>query len=317
MLQLNKTLYEMVFSMRMVEERVRQEYPGDELKTPVHLSLGEEGIVAGVASALSPADHVFGTYRSHALYLARGGDWDAFFAELYGRQTGLAQGKAGSMHLSAPEVGFMASSAVVSSIIPVALGSAHVAKARGENRIAAVFFGDGATEEGVFWESANFASLMGLPVLFVCEDNGLAIHAQRCNRQAYAINEAVAAFGLRVFESRSTDPEVVRALTLEALEHMRATGKPALLHLHYHRYLEHVGICEDYRFGYRCKEDAASWYAVDPVALQRAKLLNLGMSEDEVGQIEKDVLTRIDGCVERAAKAPFAPVCALHEDVFA
>jgi pyruvate dehydrogenase E1 component alpha subunit len=221
------------------------------------------------------------------------------------------------MHLSAPEVGFIASSAVVSSIIPVALGAAHAAKMKGEDRVAAVFFGDGATEEGVFWESANFASLMGLPVLFVCEDNGLAIHALRGNRQAYQINEAVAAFGLRVFESRTTDPEEIRTLTLEALAHMRASGKPAFLHLHYHRYLEHVGINEDYCFGYRCKEDAADWYAVDPVARQRGKLLSLGLAEAEIAGLEQSILSRIEGCVERARKAPFAPVCALHEDVFA
>lgn len=313
----SRELYEKVFTIRKVEETIQAIYPSDVMKTPVHLSLGEEAIVAGVCQALNESDQVFGTYRNHALYVARGADLDAFFGELYGRRTGVAKGKAGSMHMSAPAQGFPVTSAIVASILPVALGAAYALKQKASGSVAAVFFGDGATEEGVFWESLNIALLYRLPVVFVCEDNGLAIHASKSIRQAYDLDRAVRGFGMDVFTSDSTDPVVVYSLARRAVSLARNGHGPVLLHLHYHRYLEHVGINEDYGFGYRSKQAYGHWYEADPVDGMRKRLLSEGIREEEIGAIESAVAERIRQAVGHAAGSAFPERSELIEDVLA
>jgi pyruvate dehydrogenase E1 component alpha subunit len=317
-IDLNKELYKKIYLMRKAEEKIQEVYHTDVMKTPVHLSLGEESIVAGVCQALSADDQVYGTCRGHALYLARSDDLDAFYGELCGKVTGVAKGKAGSMHISCPESGFMASSAIVSSIIPVALGAAFAAKYKKNNHIVAVFFGDGATEEGVFWETLNMACLKKLPILFVCEDNSLAIHAQIKDRQNYSIPEAVRSFGLSVHSDDTTDAERIYSITEQAVQDIKKTDVPCLLHLKYHRYLEHVGVNEDYSAGYRGqKNDYADWYARDPVLLQREKLKLLRITEDEIKLMESAIDQAINESAKLAIDAPLPGSDELFKDVYA
>jgi len=316
-IELNKELYRKIYLVRMTEEKVRELYPTDVFKTPVHLSHGEESIVAGVCQALSPDDQVYGSCRGHALYLCKNGSLEAFFGELYGNKLGVAKGKAGSMHLSSPDTGFIASSAIVAGIIPVALGAAFAAKYKKEKRIVAVFFGDGATEEGVYWETLNFASLNKLPILFVCEDNGLAIHSHIAHRQSYVIPEAVKPFGIQMHFDDTTDPEIIYNAAKEAARKIKETGKPYFLHFKYHRYLEHVGINEDYQFGYRRKEDYTHWYSVDPIKIQRNKLLSIGVAEAEIQELEAAINKNIEESVKRAAAAEMPEASELFKDVYA
>jgi TPP-dependent pyruvate/acetoin dehydrogenase alpha subunit len=152
-------LYRTMLRIRLAELRIVDIYPTDKIQSPVHLSIGQEAVAAGVCRALKSSDHVLGTYRGHAIYIAKGGDMNGMFAELYGKATGCAKGRGGSMHLVAPEAGLMGCSAIVGGTIPVAVGDALAAKMEGRGRVAAVFFGDGALDEGVFFESANFAVL--------------------------------------------------------------------------------------------------------------------------------------------------------------
>lgn len=306
-LGLNRQLYRKIFLIRTAEETIREIYPTDVMKTPVHLSHGQEAIAAGVCQALRSADQVFGTYRGHALYLAKGGDLDHFFGELYGNVSGIARGKAGSMHISCPAAGFLASSAIVGSILPVALGGAFSAKYRDQDQIAAVFFGDGATEEGVFWETLNSAAKLQLPLLMVCEDNGLAIHAHKQDRQAYDLAEAVKAFGIPIVAEEGTDPEKIYTLSVEAVKTVKNSGGPYFMHLHYHRYLEHVGIHDDYNAGYRQKENFQHWREVDPLALERQKLLDIGMTDTEISELEKAVSREIKDSIRRVEAADLPP----------
>src|SRR3954449_6442541 len=182
-LTMHERLYRSLFRIRRLEEEVARAYPSDRIKSPVHLSIGQEAVAVGVCEALRPDDVVFGTYRGHALYLAKGGDLKAMVAELFGKATGCTRGKGGSMHLIAPEQGVMGTSAVVGTTIANAVGYAYALRYRRQDAIVASFFGDGATEEGVFAESLNFAVLKKLPVLFVCENNGYAIHTHQDRRQ--------------------------------------------------------------------------------------------------------------------------------------
>ena len=166
-----------------MEEEIAKIYPSDDIKSPVHLSTGQESIPVGVCQALEHDDVVFGTYRSHALFLAKTGDLNRMMAELYGKITGVAKGKGGSMHLVDTSVGMMGTSAIVSTTIPQAIGYAYALKLKGSNTVVASFFGDGAVEEGVFHESLNFASLKKLPIIFICENNRYAIHSHQYDRQ--------------------------------------------------------------------------------------------------------------------------------------
>ncbi len=177
-------LYRAMYRIRRLEEEVARVYPSDKIKSPVHLSIGQEAVSVGVCEALEPQDIVFGTYRGHALYLAKGGDMRRMVAELYGKATGCTGGKGGSMHLIDSDRGVMGTSAVVGTTIANAVGYAYALRYRRRNAIVASFFGDGATEEGVFAESLNFAALKKLPILFVCENNQYAIHTHQSRRQS-------------------------------------------------------------------------------------------------------------------------------------
>lgn len=177
-------IYKSLRLIRRAEEEVARIYPSDKIKSPVHLSIGQESVAVGVCDVLGPKDAVSGTYRGHATYLAKGGSLKGMIAEMYGKDTGCARGKGGSMHLIEAKANVLGSSAVVGTTIPIAMGWALAAKMRKSGAVIAAFLGDGATEEGAFYESLNFASLHKLPIIFVCENNGYAIHTPLSKRWA-------------------------------------------------------------------------------------------------------------------------------------
>ena len=317
MREINLALYKKVYLIRKAEEKIREHYYEDEMKTPMHMSMGEEAIAVGVCRALKAEDQIFGTYRSHAIYLAKTGDIDNFFAEMYGKDTSLQKGKGGSMHLCAPESGFMGTSAIVGSIIPVAVGAAFANKQKNNGKLVAVFFGDGATDEGIFWESLNVACLMKLPLLFVCEDNGLAVHTPTSKRHGYtSITDIVSKFDCNVFKENTTDAEAIYELTGKAIKLTRTTQMPCFMHLRYYRYLEHVGVNEDFDAGYRSREEFEEWLKLDPINLQRKKLLEHGIKEEEIMKIEREIDNQIENSIRLAKKAPFASPDELFKEVY-
>jgi TPP-dependent pyruvate/acetoin dehydrogenase alpha subunit len=317
MKQLNTALYQKVYLIRRAEQAIREHYASDAMKTPMHMSTGGEAICAGVCQALRLADEVVGTYRSHGIYLAKTGETDRFFAEMYGRATGMAKGKAGSMHLTAPQAGLICTSAIVGTTIPVAVGAAFANREMKRDRVVAVFFGDGAIDEGVFWESLNSACVMKIPLLFVCEDNGFAVHVPKPLRHGYrSITEVVSKFDCDVHASESTDPEAIYQLTVGAIARMREMQRPAFMHLKYYRYLEHVGVNEDFAQGYRDRKEFERWHANDPLALQRKKLLRW-YAEADIKSLEQAIDRQVAESVKRAEQAPFPQAEELYQDVLA
>lgn len=315
--KLNFELYKKLYLIRRTEESICRYYPEDEMKTPMHMSMGEEAIAVGVCHALKKEDQIFGTYRSHAIFLAKTQDIKIFFAEMYSKKTSILKGKGGSMHLSFPEHGFMGTSAIVASHIPVAVGAAFAQKYRKKERIVVVFFGDGAVDEGGFWESLNLACLMKLPVIFVCEDNGLAVHTSTVKRRGYEkITRIISDFNCNVFENDSTDVEKIYFLFLKAVQKMRENQKPCFINLKYYRYLEHVGINYDFDAGYRQVKEFDKWRRKDPIVLQRRKLLGLGISAGIIQKAEKQIDKRIAGSISAAKKAPLSEKCELARGVF-
>jgi TPP-dependent pyruvate/acetoin dehydrogenase alpha subunit len=181
----------------------------------------------------------------------------------------------------------------------------------------AVFFGDGAIDEGAFWESLNSACVMKLPVLFVCEDNGYAVHSPAKERHGYkSITDIVEKFDCDVFREQSTDVEVLYQLTLRAAESVRKADRPAFLHLKYYRYLEHVGVNEDFNQGYRSRDEFIEWSKIDPLQIARAKLL-AWLPEKELVAMESEVNAQVAGSIRKAVEAPFPSGEGLYEDVFA
>jgi pyruvate dehydrogenase E1 component alpha subunit len=253
--------------IRMVEEKIIELYPTDVIQSPVHLSIGQEAVAVGISSNLNAADWVFINYRGHAFYLAKGGPLPEFFAELMGKATGLSKGKAGSMHLAAPEQGIMGASAIVASTISHAVGAALASKIKGEKgRVFVANFGDGAMEQGVFFESLNFAALHKVPVLFLCEDNGLAVHTSKSERQAFNLEKLVESFGIEYFNiEEGYDPQIVGKLSQDPIRRIRELQVPIFLRIKTVRYKEHVGPGEDFDAGYRSLEDINQWKSLDPL----------------------------------------------------
>lgn len=299
-------LYRKVFQIRTCEETIRKEYHKNEMKTPVHLCNGSEGIAAGVRAALTANSTIFGSYRNHGLYLAITDDTDGFFGEMFGKEIGCAQGKAGSMHLTSPSKGLFLTSAVVGTTIPVAVGVAFANQYKGSNASVVSFFGDGAMEEGIFWESINFACLKKLRIFFICEDNDLAIHALGHERRGFkSVLDVVRGFDCHVMSGNGSSPASVYETAQHALKKMNEDPRPAFLHFEYFRYLEHVGIAEDFSAGYRRHPDQKTLGERDPVLNAKKEALQAGVSETQITQVEEMIHQKIQASVERARRASF------------
>ena len=311
-------LYEKVLLIRSCEEAVRKEYAGNEMKTPVHLCNGSEAIAAGVISTLPNATKIFGTYRNHGLYLTATDDTDGFFAELYGKETGCASGLAGSMHLTSPQNGLCLTSAVVGTTIPIAVGAAFANKYRHSLHVVVSFFGDGALEEGVFWESLNFACLHKLRILFVCENNDLAIHTFGHERRGFkSIDQAVQGFNCHAFGANGYSVDQVFSLSQAALKKVEEDPKPAFLRFDYFRMLEHVGVNEDFGAGYRQKPSDQVLKEQDPLWLAEQAVQKAGISDSDLKKVKDSIDRRIQDSISKARKAPFPKGSALNQHVYA
>jgi TPP-dependent pyruvate/acetoin dehydrogenase alpha subunit len=310
---IKERLYYSLYRIRRVEEEIARIYPTDKIKSPVHLSIGQEAISVGVCEALRADDIVFGTYRGHALYLAKGGDLKRMIAELYGKITGCAKGKGGSMHMVDITKGVMGTSAIVASTIPESVGYAYAMKYQKKDSIIASFFGDGAVEEGVFHESLNFAALKRLPVIFVCENNLYAIHTHQRKRQAVPdICKRVAPYGIPVERIEGNDVlRLYDRMSVIVESTRRGETGPYFLECMTYRLREHVGPNEDFHLGYRTREEAKPWVQTDQV-----KRIGEMLEASQKEKIEQKVETEIMEAFAFAEKSPFPDASELYTDVF-
>lgn len=250
---LNK-LCERLFYLRRFEEKIVALYPDQKMKTPVHLGVGQEAVAVGLLWGLKPQDVVYSNHRSHLHYLAKGGDPYALVAELYGSERGCCQGRGGSMHLAAPDCGLMGSSAIVAGGVPIAVGAALGFKLQRQPFVSIVFFGDGAFDEGVVYESMSFAALKQLPVLFVVENNQYATSSPQMARQPIDnIYKRGEIFGIPGYRVDGNDVVQVRQVAEERINAARHKGGPSLIECGTYRWKGHVGVEED--TGYRSAEE--------------------------------------------------------------
>lgn len=306
-------MYRSLRLIRRAEEEIARIYPSDKIKSPVHLSIGQEAVSVGVCDVLRPDDVVSPTYRGHAAFLAKGAPLRGLMAELYGKATGVAGGKGGSMHIIDSAHNVAGTSAVVGTTIPVAVGYALAFKRMHTDRMVVSFFGDGATEEGVFAESLNFASLQKLPILFVCENNYFAIHTPLTKRWAtQRLCERVETYGIPAHQIDDGDVLKLRDVASRAVANIRRGEGPAFIECRTYRWREHVGPNEDFDAGYRKRADLDPWVANDQL-LALAALL----SESSRAAIDEDVEREIADAVNFAEASPFPDARSLYSHVYA
>jgi pyruvate dehydrogenase E1 component alpha subunit len=304
-----RLLREMV-RIRCAEETLADLYKEQEMRTPTHFSIGQEAVAVGVCAALEREDVVYSGHRCHAHYLAKGGDLPAMVAELYGRDTGCARGRGGSVHLNDPSVGMVASSAILGQTMAVAVGSAFAFKMDGAPRVAVTFFGDGAIEEGIFHECLNFAVVKQLPVLFVCENNGYSTHTPLEVRQPQGIeiHQRARSYGMAAKLVDGNDVFAVFEAAREAVAAARE-NRPYFLECATYRWREHVGPLWDYEWGYRTKEEVDGWIARCPIKRATERLMAEGiLSESDVASMERELQAEVDRAVAAAKAAAFPAV---------
>jgi len=309
-----KDLYRKMLYIRTVEERIAALYPDQEMRCPVHLCIGQEAAEVGTAMALRGDDWVVSGHRSHGHYLAKGGDLNAMMAELYGKATGCAGGKGGSMHLVDLAAGFLGSAPIVGSTIAIGVGAALSAQMQGEDRVVMVYLGDGAAETGVFYESLNFAALKRLAVVFVCENNLYSVYSPLDVRQpaGRSIADLARVLGMESHGADGNDVEAVYALSQAAVATARRGAGPVFLELATYRWREHCGPNFDNHIGYRDETEFAAWEKRDPLRLYADALVGCGAVEGaDLVDVQANVSRAMDQAVAFAKSSPFPdPACA-------
>ena len=307
--------------IRVIEQRIAGRYAEQEMRCPVHLSIGQEAVAVGVCAHLSRSDRVMSAHRSHGHYLAKGGSVYAMIAELYGRKDGCCGGRGGSMHLMDQEAGFWGAVPIVGSTLPIALGLALADRRLGRKNRTAAFFGEGATEEGVFAETLNLACVLRVPMLFVCENNGFSVYTPLPPRRSpdFDFGGLARSLGARFFQGDGNNVEEVSRITAEALEAIeKDPSRPCVLEFFTWRYYEHCGPGQDDHLGYREQEAVKQWAKRCPVTTARARLVAADPQlEKEIQAAEKRYLEEIEAVIEKVRASARPDPATLQRGVFA
>ena len=304
--------------IRAAEERIGDMVSAGKVRCPCHLAIGQEAPPVALSRHLRATDRVFGAHRSHAHYLALGGSVRKLMAEVLGKETGASRGMGGSMHLRAPEFGLVGTVPIVGATIPIAVGAGLAAKMDGKGDVAVTYFGDGATEEGVFHESMNLAASQRLPVIFVCENNLFSSHLHITLRQPRtAVSRYAEAHDVPAYLVDGNDLVALEKASREAVALARSGGGPAFIEAVTYRWRGHVGPREDEDVGVSRKDDLGQWKRRDPVgrlatAMETAGLLSRG----QLSAIEEEARAEVSAAWAQAERDPFPPSGALMDRVW-
>ena len=311
-------MYQAMRRIRRFEEVIGDCSAAGEFKGPTHLYIGQEAVAVGVCRALRTDDYVFGGHRSHGHYLAKGGDLSALAAEIFTRSTGCSRGRGGSMHLTSPDVGVLGTSALVGGGMGTGVGSALASARRGLDRVTAIFFGDGAIEEGVFHEAMNFAALYKLPVIFACENNLYASHMPLAIRQPRdQLHEHADPYGIPGIRVDGNDVVAVLETAREAVHRARAGQGPSFIEAMTYRWRGHVGPGWDRDFNIRPESEISAWLKRDPIPRLGRRLVATGVAtETELGAIDAEVESEVAAAIEFARGSEFPKVEELLDFVY-
>ncbi len=304
---------------RLVEMEIARRYSEWKMRCPTHLSIGQEMAGSVVGMILNNDDYVVSSHRSHAHYLGKGGNLNHFIAELYGKETGCSGGRGGSMHLIDDSVGFKASSAIVGNSIPIGVGLALSIQLNQTNQISCIYFGDGATEEGVFYESLNFSAVRALPVLYICENNLYSVYSSLSDRQPKnrKIFEMVKAIGIDSHHIDGNDAIEAYRVVNEIAEKIRTTGKPQFIEISTYRWMEHCGPNYDNDIGYRELKEFEKWKNDDPIRnLENCLKENKVITDLYIKNISKEIGAEIQQAFTFAEDSDFPAEDSLYDYIY-
>ncbi|MFL2639756.1 MAG: thiamine pyrophosphate-dependent dehydrogenase E1 component subunit alpha [Dehalococcoidia bacterium] len=313
-----KKMLKELIRIRQFEDKVADLLDTDEINCPTHLYTGQEGIAVGICEALEVKDYIWGTHRSHGHYLAKGGDMNKMMAELYGKETGCSHGRGGSMHLLAQEVGILGTVPMVGATIPMAVGSALVSSIKKDEKVSVAFFGDGATEEGVFHEALNFASLKKLPVIFVCENNLYSSHLRIEDRRSEDnIYKSAETHGMEGVVVDGNNTLSVYLAAMNAVNRARSGLGPTLIECKTYRWRGHVGPSWDLNVNIRDKEELDAWMQRDPIEILSKEMIEASeITKQDLNSLKKMVSVEIDKSVQFARQSSFPDVKELSNNVY-
>ncbi len=307
-----------LIEIRCAEEKIGDEFGKGVIKCPCHLVIGQEAPAVAVAAHIRKGDRVFGAHRSHAHFLALGGTLHHLLAEVLGKDTGCSKGMGGSMHLLDRANNFFGSVPIVGATIPIATGAALAAKMDGAGGVAVSYLGDGATEEGVFHESLNFASVSKLPVIYVVENNLFSSHLHISLRQPFdSICRYAAAHGVAWQRVDGNDTVAMARAAGSAIAAARSGGGPQLIEAVTYRWRGHVGHREDNDVGVQRKEGHAEWKKRDPIGrLADALIAASHLTENQLQKIWAEYRTAVENTWAQAVADPYPPASALLDRVY-
>jgi TPP-dependent pyruvate/acetoin dehydrogenase alpha subunit len=315
---LGRTLLRQMLRLRRTEEALHAEYhPADEMRCPIHFCIGQESIPAALSQVVLSDDYMFSHHRSHGYYFAKGAPLRELFAEIYGRETGANGGKAGSQDISNCESRFF-SGAILAGAITIAVGAAFGLQWRKDRQISISGFGEGAADEGAFWEAVGFAGKQKLPILFVIENNRYATFSDQLKRQQTDnICERVRPFGVRATQIFGNDVTLAYKTISNEVDRLRDGDGPALIEAYTYRWNSHVGPEDDGANRYRTADEIAFWKANCPIVILEEKLREAGWVDDEtVGQMEAEIAEEIAGNFRFAQESPFPQSIDWHRSNF-
>ncbi|HEX2913110.1 MAG TPA: thiamine pyrophosphate-dependent dehydrogenase E1 component subunit alpha [Chloroflexia bacterium] len=310
-----REMYQTMVTIRMFEDRVKEEFAKGRIPGFVHLYAGEEAVATGVMANLRDSDKVTSTHRGHGHCVAKGCDVNGMMAEIFGKATGLCKGKGGSMHIADVSKGMLGANGIVGGGPPLACGAALTAKVMGTDDVCICFFGDGAAEQGTFHESMNLASIWKLPVVFVAENNGFAESTPASYHCAIEnIAERAGSYGIPGAAIDGMDVFAVYEATKQAVERARRGEGPSLLEFKTYRYFGHF---EGDQQLYKTPELQNSMKERDPITYFRKSVTEQGLlTNEELDKIERKVAADIDGAVAFADSSPYPALDEVTSDVY-
>ena len=312
-----RNLYYQIAKIRIAEEQIAELLKNKEVNCPTHLYTGQEAIAVGVCSPLRSTDYVFGNHRSHGHYLAKGGSLNAMMAELFGKDTGCSHGRGGSMHIIDKQAGVLGTVPIVAGTIPLAVGTGLSAKLQSHNNVSVAFFGDGAVEEGTFHESMNFASLMKLPTIFVCENNFYSSHLNLPERRAKDnIIESSTLHGMPGHVVDGNNVFDILAITKIAIRRARSGRGPSFIECKTYRWHGHVGPSWDMDVGVKRKSELEVWRKKDPLLIIRRALQSNGLPETVIDSLSQKAETEVQAAINYAKAGSFPSKEQLLANVF-
>ncbi len=311
--------FEKMIRIRLIEEAIAEKYSDQEMRCPVHLSIGQEAAAVGVMSFLNKEDKIYSTHRCHAHYLAKGGNLNAMISEIHGKVSGCCGGRGGSMHLFDDDAGIIASLPIVGSVIPLAVGSALTFKLKKMHNISVVFFGDGAIEEGVYHESANFAKIHNLPVLFVCENNLYSVYTPLKFRQPNNdLTRLATSYGIENIRCDGNNIKKVKSASEIATKHIKDKKEPFFLQLDTFRHREHCGPNFDDDLGYREEDEIKIGFINDPILIEKDRLIKKGiLDKNKILKIENNIKIEIEKAFTFAKQDDFPSRASAEEHLYA